>query len=89
MNSVLVILGYLSGSVISAILACRLPGLEDPREMGPGNPGVTNTYRLYGRQAAVLTLAGDLLKSAVPVFIARVMDAPDSIIATTGMAAFP
>jgi len=88
LNLVLVILGYLSGSIVSAIIVCRLLGLDDPRTKGSGNPGMTNMYRLYGRQAAALTLAGDLLKGAAPVLVAGMIDAPDYIIATTGMAVF-
>ena len=84
----LAILGYLSGSIASAVIVCRVLGRKDPRTAGSGNPGTTNVYRLYGWPAACLTLAGDLLKGAVPVFVAVLMDVPDVIIATTGVTAF-
>lgn len=87
-NFGLVIFGYLSGSIASAVIVCRILGREDPRTLGSGNPGTTNVYRLYGRRAACLTLAGDLLKGAIPVIAAGLTDAPDFIIAATGMAAF-
>ena len=87
-NIGLVVLGYLSGSIVSAIIICRVLGREDPRTIGSGNPGTTNVFRLYGWPAACLTLAGDLLKGAIPVFIAGLIKAPDSIIAATGMMAF-
>ena len=35
----LVPVAYLIGSVSSAIIVCRLIGVDDPREKGSGNPG--------------------------------------------------
>ena len=87
-NIGLVLLGYLSGSITSAIIVCRILGRKDPRTMGSGNPGTTNVFRLYGWLAACLTLAGDLLKGAIPVFIAGLINAPDFIIAASGLMAF-
>ena len=45
----LIIGGYLLGSVSSAIVICRLLGLPDPRSEGSGNPGATNVLRLGAR----------------------------------------
>jgi glycerol-3-phosphate acyltransferase PlsY len=87
-DSALVILGYLSGSIASALLVCRALGLADPREAGSGNPGATNMLRLHGRGAALLTLAGDVLKGFLPVLLARLLEAPPAVIALTGLAAF-
>ena len=87
-NIGLVLLGYLSGSIASAIIVCRILGRTDPRTTGSGNPGTTNVFRLYGWLAACLTLAGDLLKGAIPVFVAGRMNAPDFVIAATGIMAF-
>jgi len=84
----LVPLGYLCGSVASAIVVCRILGLGDPRTQGSGNPGATNVLRLHGKRAAALTLAGDVLKGALPVLLARGLHAPDAIIAATGIAVF-
>jgi len=84
----IVTLGYLFGSIASAVMVCRLLGLGDPRRDGSGNPGTTNVYRLYGGKAAVLTLLGDLLKGALPVILATSLQAPESIVYMAGMAAF-
>lgn len=84
----LIICGYLLGSIASAIVVCKLMGLGDPRREGSGNPGATNVLRLYGKPAALMTLTGDLLKGVIPVFTARLLEAPDLIIALTGLAAF-
>lgn len=84
----LVLLGYLLGSVASAIIVARLRGAGDPRFEGSGNPGATNVLRLHGRLAAGLTLGGDLVKGLVPVLVARWLDAPPAVIMLTGAAAF-
>jgi glycerol-3-phosphate acyltransferase PlsY len=88
LNLLLILGGYLLGSVACAVLVCRLMGMPDPRVGGSGNPGATNVLRLHGRAAAVLTLSGDVMKGLVPVLAARALDAADAVIALTGMAAF-
>ena len=87
-NTGLVILAYLAGSLANAVIVCRALGLGDPREQGSGNPGATNVLRLYGRTAALLTLCGDVLKGLVPVLVLRYLQAPDVFIAAAGLAAF-
>lgn len=87
-HSGFILLGYLLGSVASAIVVCRMMGLGDPRSEGSGNPGATNVLRLYGKKPAALTLAGDVFKGLLPVLLARLLQMPDSIIALTGLAAF-
>jgi len=82
------VLAYLFGSVSSAVVVARLMGLPDPREVGSKNPGATNVLRYGGKKAAILTLAGDVLKGAAPVLIARVLTADAEIIALTGFSAF-
>lgn len=68
---VIFILGaYLVGSVSAAILVCRLTGKTDPRQVGSKNPGATNVYRTVGKEAAALTLVGDILKGVIPVWLA-------------------
>ena len=84
---VLPVLGYLCGSLASAVIVCRLMKLPDPREGGSGNPGDTNVLRLGGKQAAALTLAGDVLKGVVPVLLAHVLTDSPSILAATAVAA--
>ena len=84
----LVILGYLCGSVASAIVVCKIMHLSDPRTQGSGNPGATNVLRLHGKKAAALTLAGDVAKGAIPVLLAQGIHAPDPVIALTGIAVF-
>lgn len=83
-----IIIGYLSGSIACAVLVSKSMGLDDPRQIGSGNPGATNVLRLHGSKAAAFTLAGDIIKGIIPVLIARAAGVHDFIIAMTGMAAF-
>ena len=85
---ILVTIAYLMGSIASAILVCKLFGLADPRSEGSGNPGATNVMRLHGKKAAILTLAGDVLKGVIPILLAKVLDSSELIIALCGLAAF-
>lgn len=66
-----VIIAYLFGSISTAILACRIMGLPDPRKQGSGNPGATNVLRFGGKKAAIITLIGDMMKGAIPVLAAK------------------
>jgi len=84
---VLVVLGYLCGSLASAVIVCRIMGLPDPREQGSGNPGATNVLRLGGKKAAALTLAGDMLKGAIPVLLAHLLSDSPAVLASTAVAA--
>jgi acyl phosphate:glycerol-3-phosphate acyltransferase len=81
------VLGYLSGSLASAVIVCRVMKLPDPREGGSGNPGATNVLRLGGKQAAALTLAGDFLKGLVPVLLASLVSGAPGVVAGTAVAA--
>ena len=84
----LVVAGYLVGSIATAVLVSRALGVADPRSGGSGNPGATNVLRLAGRKAAALTLAGDVLKGVVPVLVARAAELPPAMVALVGLAAF-
>lgn len=82
------VLAYLLGSISSAVVIARVMGLPDPREIGSKNPGATNILRYGGKMAAVLTLAGDILKGVIPVLVARALTADAVIITLCGFAAF-
>lgn len=61
---VAVIAAYALGTFPSAQLAGRSQGV-DPTAAGSRNPGTTNVLRTAGREAAALTLAGDVGKGVV------------------------
>ncbi|WP_185972857.1 glycerol-3-phosphate 1-O-acyltransferase PlsY [Shewanella hanedai] len=66
----MILSAYLAGSISSAVLVCRLRGLPDPRTQGSGNPGATNVLRIGGASSAALVLFFDMLKGALPAYIA-------------------
>jgi glycerol-3-phosphate acyltransferase PlsY len=61
---------YLFGSVPFGILIGRTMFGVDPRTVGSGNIGTANAMRAFGRTGAALVLIGDVLKGAVPTFVA-------------------
>jgi glycerol-3-phosphate acyltransferase PlsY len=66
-------LGYLSGSLCSAVVVCKLFHLADPREQGSMNPGATNVLRLHGKKYAAWVLIGDMLKGTFPVLLGHLL----------------
>jgi glycerol-3-phosphate acyltransferase PlsY len=83
-----IVFGYLSGSISTAVIVCRILGLPDPRQQGSGNPGATNVLRIGGKKAAIITLFGDCLKGFVPVLLANLADIGAPGVAMTALAAF-
>lgn len=84
----LVPMAYLTGSVSSAIIVCKMMGLADPRENGSGNPGATNVMRIGGKKAAAITLAGDALKGLLPVLLAKTLAVDSLVLSLVVFAAF-
>lgn len=70
MEALLLLAGYLLGSVPSGQWLARLRGL-DLREHGSGRTGATNVLRTLGPGPAALVLAVDMGKGALPVALAR------------------
>lgn len=83
----LVTLGYLMGSISSAVIVCKLFGFPDPREQGSKNPGATNVLRIAGKQYALMVMVADVLKGTVPVLIASALHASPVVVAFTALAA--
>ena len=62
------IFGYLFGSLNFAIIYSKLKG-DDIRNHGSGNAGATNVLRTYGKAAAAIVFALDILKGVIAVMI--------------------
>ena len=78
-------LAYLIGSFSTAIITCKIMGIEDPRKTGSNNPGATNVLRHGGKKAAIITLFGDMLKGLIPVLIATQFQLEPAGIALVGL----
>ena len=63
------IVSYLLGSVNTAIIVSKTMYKDDIRKHGSGNGGLTNMHRTFGLKAAGLTLLGDMLKTALAIFV--------------------
>ncbi|QEY26224.1 glycerol-3-phosphate 1-O-acyltransferase PlsY [Neisseria zalophi] len=69
-NLLVIIGGYLIGSLSFAVIVSKFYGMADPRTYGSGNPGATNVLRSGKKKAAALTLLGDALKGLFAVLLA-------------------
>ena len=87
LQGLLIVVAYVIGSIPTGVIVGRLRGF-DPRAVGSGNIGTSNVIRAGGMGAAAMTFAGDVLKGAIPVLIARAAGFPVATIAWTGLAAF-
>jgi glycerol-3-phosphate acyltransferase PlsY len=82
----LVLVGYIIGSLPTAyIFGNRLKG-RDIRELGDGNMGARNAYHELGHKTGILIFFIDAAKGCLPILIARYFNAPQSIILATGVA---
>jgi acyl phosphate:glycerol-3-phosphate acyltransferase len=66
----LVLGGYLLGSIPFGLIFAKLLGGKDVREHGSGNIGATNVSRVAGPVAGVLTLLFDAGKGAAAIWLA-------------------
>lgn len=62
---------YLLGSLNFGIIVSKLMYHKDIRSFGSGNAGTTNMLRTFGKPAAALTVAGDILKGTFSVLSAK------------------
>ena len=86
---VILMIGYLIGSVNLSIILSKLMGKGDIREHGSGNAGTTNTLRVLGKGPAALVLIFDICKAVIAILIAKgifaLTGASDSVPALEGL----
>ncbi|HET9160942.1 MAG TPA: glycerol-3-phosphate 1-O-acyltransferase PlsY [Caulobacteraceae bacterium] len=62
--------GYLIGSISFGLIAARIGGLGDIRQIGSGNIGATNVLRSGRKDLALFTLVGDAGKGGLAILLA-------------------
>jgi len=67
-TALLVVAGYLVGAVPTGLVFGKLAGV-DPRLVGSGRVGATNTYRALGLPASIAVAAIDALKGAAMAYL--------------------
>jgi glycerol-3-phosphate acyltransferase PlsY len=70
---ILIVIGYLIGSIPSSYLSMRLFTGKDIRTMGTGNATVTAVLMYGGKRPALAAFVAEIVKSAICVLIAYIM----------------
>jgi acyl phosphate:glycerol-3-phosphate acyltransferase len=70
-TTALVVAAYLLGSLPFGLLLGKAFTGKDVRDVGSGNIGAANVFRLAGRGVGAGVLLGDMAKGIVPVLIGR------------------
>ncbi|MDH4208727.1 MAG: glycerol-3-phosphate 1-O-acyltransferase PlsY, partial [Anaerolineae bacterium] len=83
---VVILLGYLLGSIPFGYLVCRARGV-DVTQYGSGRIGGTNVLRTAGKKAAAVSIGCDVLKGALAVLLARCLAGTELAVALAGFAA--
>lgn len=72
-----VVIAYLLGSISPATILAKAQGIDIKKE-GSGNAGATNTLRVLGKKAAIITLLVDIGKGVLAVSIAFLISGQDA-----------
>ncbi len=72
-NSLALLLAYLIGSIPSAVWIGKYMYGVDVRNLGSGNSGATNTFRVLGKKAGIPVLIIDIFKGWLAVQLAYVI----------------
>ena len=86
MTWVIVLVGYILGSIPTAYIAGRLLKGSDIRAMGDGNVGARNAYHELGHKAGIVIFFLDVTKGALPILIAQAVALSQVAILITGLA---
>ena len=74
------VIAYLTGSISTSVLLCKMQGLPDPRTQGSGNAGASNVSRFAPKSLAAAVLMIDMLKGFLPVIVAYYLGMSSSML---------
>ena len=80
----IIVLGYLLGSIPTAYIAGRLLKGKDIRQMGDGNAGAQNAFRQLGAKIGIVVFIIDAGKGALAILIAQAANIPQVAVLFTG-----
>ena len=63
------IIGYLFGSISTAVILSKKIYKQDIRELGSKNSGATNMGRIFGLKVGFIIIILDMLKTCLPIWI--------------------
>ncbi|MBQ3282141.1 MAG: glycerol-3-phosphate 1-O-acyltransferase PlsY [Eubacterium sp.] len=72
-----IVIAYLLGSISPSTILAKAQG-KDIKKEGSGNAGTTNTLRVLGKKAAIITLLIDIGKGVLAVSIAYMISTPQA-----------
>ncbi|MBR2547975.1 MAG: glycerol-3-phosphate 1-O-acyltransferase PlsY [Eubacterium sp.] len=72
-----VVIAYLLGSISPSTILAKAQGVDIKKE-GSGNAGTTNTLRVLGKKAAIITLIVDIGKGVLAVSLAEMISGPEA-----------
>ena len=87
MDVILVLGGYLVGTIPFALLLTKRMGGTDVRRVGSGNVGAANVLRAANMPVALSVMVLDVGKGCAAVLMARAMGASEAVMAAVGAAA--
>ena len=76
------LIGYACGCVLCSDIVARALSGKSAFELGDGNPGMANVGHELGTKAALLSLAGDILKTVLAVVVSQLLYPQLGIVAT-------
>jgi glycerol-3-phosphate acyltransferase PlsY len=82
-----ILIGYLFGTLPTAYIAGRVLKGDDIHHMGDGNVGAANAYRELGPKTGLLVAFIDAGKGALAILIAQASGASQIVVMFTGLAA--
>ena len=67
------VIAYLLGSISVGMIASKLMGGPNLREVGSGNTGATNALRALGKKGGAIVFVGDILKALISSIIGNLL----------------